>query len=219
MQLLGKTVITNMPSFFKALFRASMALMPASVREKVAVCPQSDTAGCGRTVADCPFMRRLDDTLNAVPPFLGGAMPCPAALLPRSELESALTRVTVSNRAAATVDFEVPLRAVADWEVVVEDFGIAMSAAFLPDLDAPADGGPRHPDRPPRYGPAEQVMAPTKIKAAGGLATGTLALPGAGLLQVTFDNSYSIFRSKTFDYRIRVRDSDDCPAADSVAQN
>jgi hypothetical protein len=84
-----------------------------------------------------------------------------------------------------------------------------MSAAFLPDLDAPADGGPRHPDRPPRYGPAEQVMAPTKIKAEERLATGTLALPGAGLLQVTFDNSYSIFRSKTFDYRIRVRDSED----------
>ena len=61
----------NMPSVFKAIFRASMALMPASLRDKVAVCPQGDTAGCGRTVADCPFVRRLDGTLNAVPPFLG----------------------------------------------------------------------------------------------------------------------------------------------------
>ena len=202
-----------MPSLFKTVFKASMALMPASMREKVSVCPQSNTESCGRTVADCPFMRRLDGTLAAVPPFLGGAMPCPDALLPRSELESALTRVTVANRSATTLDFEVPMAAAAEWEVVVEDFGIGMSAAFLPDLDDPAGAraAAAAADYAPRYGPAQAVMPPTKIKAAGGLAGGTLSLPARGLLRVTFDNSYSVFRSKTFDYRIRVLEGAPAP--------
>ncbi len=214
-QLLGKTVITNMPAIFKAVFKASMALMPATMREKVSVCPQSNTESCGRTVADCPFMRRLDSSLAAVPPFLGGAMPCPDALLPRSELESALTRVTVANRSATTLDFEVPLAAVAEWEVVVEDFGINMGAVFIPDLGDPtaaARAAAAGADYAPQYGPPQTIMEPTKIKAAGGLASGTLALPARGLLRVTFDNSYSVFRSKTFDYRIRVREGAAPPA-------
>jgi hypothetical protein len=60
-------------------------------------------------------------------------------------------------------------------------------------------------------------MEPTKIKAAGGLASGTLALPARGLLRVTFDNSYSVFRSKTFNYRIRVQEGA-APAAPPPAQ-
>jgi len=65
-------VILNMPGFFKSIFKASMALMPASLKDKVAICPQSDTANCGRDVTACPFFQRFDGTAVNVPRFLGG---------------------------------------------------------------------------------------------------------------------------------------------------
>ena len=46
----GKTVILNMPSFFKSIFKASMSLMPASLKDKIAICPQADVQNCGKDV-------------------------------------------------------------------------------------------------------------------------------------------------------------------------
>ncbi len=42
--------------------------------------------------------------------------------------------------------------------------------------------------------PAVELMPDTKIKADKGSAEGTFFLPKSGQIQVTFDNSYSIFR-------------------------
>ena len=52
-----------------------------------------------------------------------------------------------------------------------------------------------------------EVMAYQKIKAESGLATGTILLPKKGELRITFDNSYSLLRSKTFDYSMDVKTS------------
>ena len=79
----------------------------------------------------------------------------------------------------------------AAWEVLVEDFGIGMSAVLHPE----AGGAP------------VEVMAMQKIKSDSGLAVGSFPLPAKGKLLVTFDNSYSILRSKTFNYKIGVVDS------------
>ena len=107
-QLLGKSVILNMPSFFKSIFTASMSLMPASVKDKISICPQNDTAHCGRDVTQCPFFQRFDGTTANVPPFLGGTKECPEALMPRSELESSLTKVSVAAGSNSSVEYEVP---------------------------------------------------------------------------------------------------------------
>ncbi len=56
----------------------------------------------------------------------------------------------------------------------VKEYGIGLGAVF-----SPAGGGP----------PAT-LLAVTKIKADGGLASGALELPSAGTLRVTFDNTY-----------------------------
>lgn len=74
----------------------------------------------------------------------------------------------------------------AKWEVIVQDFGVGMKATLVPD-----DGSA-----------AIDVIPAMKIKAEGGLKEGLVLLPKRGKLQVTFDNTYSIFRSKTFDYRL-----------------
>ena len=83
----------------------------------------------------------------------------------------------------------------AAWEVLVEDFGIGMSAVLHPE----AGGAP------------VEVMAMQKIKSDSGLAVGSFPLPTKGKLLVTFDNSYSILRSKTFNYKIGVVDSNHSP--------
>mmetsp|Transcript_16449 Transcript_16449/g.26390 ORF Transcript_16449/g.26390 Transcript_16449/m.26390 type:complete len:84 (+) Transcript_16449:132-383(+) len=55
-------------------------------------------------------------------------------------------------------------------------------------------------------GASVQVMAAEKIKSDSGLASGSFPLPAKGKLVVTFDNSYSLLRSKTFNYKIDVSD-------------
>jgi len=66
--------------------------------------------------------------------------------------------------------------------VLVEDYGVGMSAMLLPE------GG----------GEPISVMAMEKIKSESGLASGSFALPKKGTLVVTFDNSYSLLRSLAF---------------------
>ena len=51
------------------------------------------------------------------------------------------------------------------------------------------------------------LMEPRKFKDSAGLVSGDITIPTAGRLEVTFDNKYSVFRSKTFDYRIEVKGS------------
>ncbi len=234
-QLLGKTVILNMPGFFKSIFKASMSLMPASLKDKIAICPQvmatqnlcddsmqwphsrllcgcltrcvliqSDTETCGKDVTGCPFFQRFDGTNVNVPKFLGGTKECPEQLLPRAECEASLTKVTVSAGKATSIDFDVPMMTSASWEVVVEDFGINMTVTFVPDVN-PEDKW-MNPNYTPQYGQEAVVFPTRKIKAVNGLASGMISLPSKGKITVKFDNSYSWFRSKTFDYHIKVSD-------------
>jgi hypothetical protein len=114
-------------------------------------------------------------------------------LVPREELASALTRVTVGNRSSTTVDLEVPGGGFqAHWELIMQDYGIIMGAQLRP-----ADGGA-----------VVTLMEPRKFKDTAGLVSGDFAIPAAGSLEVTFDNKYSMLRSKTFDYRIEMKGTD-----------
>ena len=47
-------------------------------------------------------------------------------------------------------------------------------------------------------------MEMVKIKADRGLVKGSFHVPLAGTVQLVFDNSYSILRSKTLEYRVEV---------------
>jgi hypothetical protein len=48
------------------------------------------------------------------------------------------------------------------------------------------------------------VMDAVKIKAENGLTTGVMRIPSPGNLKIVFDNSYSILRSKSLQYRIDI---------------
>jgi len=127
----------------------------------------------------CAFGKRLGQNHFWVHSFCFGV----SVALP----EDFTLQITLANRSSTTVDIEVPSEGVtAKWEVIVQDFGVGMKATLYPD-----DGST-----------AMEVIPSMKIKAEGGLKEGLVLLPKRGKLQVTFDNTYSIFRSKTFDYRL-----------------
>ncbi len=67
---------------------------------------------------------------------------------------------------------------------------MVMSTACLQVCDPESGSFPWIQDK----SPAMELMPDTKIKADKGLADGTLYLPKPGHIEVTFDNSYSIFR-------------------------
>ena len=193
-QLLGKTVLINTPSYMRVLWSTFSVFMPKSALEKTTICPATGTSLPHTPDAStCPFIMRWCGKagLSSVPDFLGGTMPCPDELKPRNECSNSLQKVTVSARSCEKLEIEVPAGGfTAKWEVLVEDYGVGMSAMLLPE-----GGGDPIP-----------VMDMEKIKSESGLATGSFALPKKGTLVVTFDNSYSLLRSKTFNYKIDVSD-------------
>ena len=67
-------------------------------------------------------------------------------------------------------------------------------------------------------GQAEPItlMQPLKIKDRQGLARGEFIVPSAGLLHVKFDNSYSVFRSKTFEYKLTIREEEEPPPKEVI---
>mmetsp|Transcript_12151 Transcript_12151/g.30451 ORF Transcript_12151/g.30451 Transcript_12151/m.30451 type:complete len:433 (-) Transcript_12151:84-1382(-) len=190
-QLLGKTVLINAPSFFRVLFGTFSVFMPQTFLDKMAFCPATGTSlANAQNASVCPFVRKFcGDNRSDIPTFLGGDMRSPDHLVPREECNSALTKVVLANRSKTTVEFEVPGDGfTAKWEVLVQDFGVGMSAVLVPS----SGGAPI------------KVIQDCKVKADGGLAEGVVELPVKGTLQVTFDNTYSMFRGKTFQYRLDV---------------
>jgi hypothetical protein len=71
-QLLGRTVMTNMPSFFRIIFKALRLFWPAKTVEKQAICP-ADTGK--KSAKDCPFLSKFSPGPELLPPFLGGTGP------------------------------------------------------------------------------------------------------------------------------------------------
>mmetsp|Transcript_30333 Transcript_30333/g.68574 ORF Transcript_30333/g.68574 Transcript_30333/m.68574 type:complete len:389 (-) Transcript_30333:143-1309(-) len=194
-QLLGKTVILNAPSYMRALMSTVSVFLPKSTLNKIAFCPASKAALYTRKDAKdikCPFIQKMagDVGCTNLPDFLGGRGETPENLKPR--LMSGHVKINVGSRSCKEINLDVPVAGLhALWEVTVEDFGIDMSAQLLP-----SDGSE-----------ALQLMAVQKIRAENGLTSGDWILPTRGQLQVRFDNSYSLLRSKNIEYRISVSPS------------
>lgn len=199
-QLLGKTVVINAPKFVRFVWGMLGSFLPKSAIDKIAVCPATGTTLANAPDAStCPFLRRWSnntDPLATLPDFVGGKLACPAVLQPRqgkSGAEHEVKQVVVNARSCADLRFSVPAGGCTGvWQVLVEDHGICMSAHLWPEGAAGSCGA------------RECVMESTKLKAENGLATGSFALPVAGELIVSFDNTHSLLRSKTLEYHIAV---------------
>ena len=189
-QLLGKSVIINAPSYFSLLYAAYSVFQPKSALEKMVLCP-GQTTWDKSAVATCPFIKRMNGAAE-VPPFLGGTLPLPPQLTPRAERADALNKITVSARSAQTVEADIPVGGCTiEYEVLLADKGIELSAHLLDAKDNSVKL-------------KENLMEMVKIKADRGLVKGSFHVPLAGTVQLVFDNSYSILRSKTLEYRVEV---------------
>jgi hypothetical protein len=79
-QLLGKTVIINMPVTFRMIYKAMSVFMPASTLEKQAICPANTLK---KSATECPFLKNFKNGVEIMPPFLGGTRP----MIPELTLE------------------------------------------------------------------------------------------------------------------------------------
>lgn len=177
-QLLGRTVIVNAPSYFRLLFRSFSVFMPKSYLEKQIVCP---VASSGKDdIAKCPFVTKFGDA-GALPDFLGGQGPCPGPLTLLGDRADALLKVTIGRKDKHTVELEVteaPMKVA--YTILVEAYGIGVSCA---------------------YKTGSEVLAYRKIKSEDGRVEGVFEATEAGILVVTLDNTYSMLRSKTVNFR------------------
>jgi hypothetical protein len=73
-QLLGKTIILNMPTLLRIAFKAMRLVMPAKSIEKQSICPgsliiQNEN---GTKKVQCPFLSKFDNGIDIIPKYLGG---------------------------------------------------------------------------------------------------------------------------------------------------
>jgi len=184
-QLLGKTVIINAPSYFRLLYRSVSVFMPKSFLEKQVLC--SATSSKTSDISGCPFISKYGGASN-FPKFLGGKSRCPDGLTLLDDRADALCQVTVPRKADHQIELEVPSSEAAEgpmevkWAMMVQDYSVHISAKY-------------------KSGESSPLLSYRKVKAEDGLVTGVFEAARAGIIVVTFDNTYSMLRSKTVSYR------------------
>ena len=220
-QLLGATICVNAPSFIQLLISSFGSLMPKSATDKQRFCKVKNTVT--ENASKCPFLNMFGGQdsegktcpIKGLPDFLGGVEPCPAVLVPVADRTDRMNKATISARSSKVVEIHVnedtmmgmtfPCRI--KWEVLVAGYGVGVGATMKL-----GGGGSNKESKDSKESKekGEEVLPTRKIKADEGLVTGTFDVKNAGTLVITFDNSYSLLRSKTIQYRFDV-DSDTVP--------
>ena len=194
-QLLGRAVLVNVPRFMAVLYPLFKVFMSKKTLTKIAICP-------GRTLTEdvsaCPFAGRAIDAA-ALPTFLGGACRCKQGCVggvPNDQCVVASpasgdgrTLHVVGPREKHEAFVEVDAGDKVAWTLEVVERGVEFSASLRA-----RDGA----------GPPVTLVPATKYKAKDGPREGVFTAPAAGTVVATFDNSYSVFNSKTVKYRVAV---------------
>eukprot|EP00946_MAST-07B_sp_MAST-7B-sp1_P003295 g3295.t1 len=207
-QLLGATICVNAPSFIQLIVRAFSPFMPQSALDKQRFCKVKNTTK--EPASGCPFLSMFggrDEAgktcpVTGLPDFLGGVEPCPDVLVPVADRADRMNKATISARTKRVVDVVIDENAVMGmafpvsikYEVLVAAYGIGVEAKLVMSGDGGASGADK----------TEVVLTPRKIKAEEGLVQGTFEVQKPGTLHFEFDNSYSMLRSKSVQYRVEI---------------
>lgn len=199
-QMISTINLVNTPGWMNIVFRFFTKIMPARLTSKVRMYPNADAMWKSEEAG-----RRLNRA--RIPKYLGGTMPddeVPKALT--GELldpdADRLEKVVVANRSKEEITLVVPMAGSSvNFLVSVEAYGISMEATLMHGEGEGVDAAQRE------IGSYTVLRAggQDKIKAESGAAKGSWACTRPGVLHVTFDNSYSILRSKTISYKFDVR--------------
>lgn len=200
-QLLQCTVMINVPAVFRYAFPLVKRFFSKKTLDKLKVCP-ADTLDRTKNAKACPFATKLVD-FDDIPTFLGGECNEGIGGVPNEQTrpnqvvdDDGMARITVAKRGKYEAFEEVAQGASkANWTVVVDaNRGIEMSAVL------------KVPDENEEDGAKTLTLMPAEKLKSDGEISGTIDLEQspAGLLVVTFDNSYTILNSKTLRYKIEV---------------
>ena len=207
-QLLGATICVNAPSFIQLIVKAFSPFMPQSALDKQRFCKVKNTNT--EPASGCPFLNMFggrDDSgktcpVDGLPDFLGGELPCPAVLVPVAERVDRMKKATIGARSNKTIEVKVDDNAVMGmkfpisikYEVLVAAYGIGVEAKMVTSSSDDTGSDKK-----------EQVVMPArKIKAEEGLVQGVFQVEKPGTLKFEFDNTYSILRSKSIQYRVEI---------------
>ena len=141
-------------------------------------------------------------------------------LVPVADRADRMKKATVSARSNKVVELTIDDDAVMGlafpirikYEVLVAGYGIGVEAKLM------TMGGDGAADKK-----EEEIVLPSrKIKAEEGLVEGTFEVCRPGTLRFEFDNTYSMLRSKSVQYRVEIvsegeeeeEDGDEAKAAD-----
>mmetsp|Transcript_19958 Transcript_19958/g.70603 ORF Transcript_19958/g.70603 Transcript_19958/m.70603 type:complete len:448 (-) Transcript_19958:260-1603(-) len=202
-QLLGKMVLANSPGWMAMMFAFLSKIMPRRFTDKVVIFASPEALF--RSAWGASALNRA-----ALPAFLGGGVPDDAlppeltgALL-AADASEGLTTLTVAARSREAVRVTVPLAgSTVRFSVSVMHYGVNVRAVL-------------HHGEGDGVEAAERLTGATttlrgsaggsvdKVKSETGADKAVWACPRAGVLEVEFDNSYSLLRSKTLDYSIAV---------------
>lgn len=194
-QLLGKSIILNMPFFFKTVMSVVKPLMSKRAVEKMVFC---NGGSSGQPITECPFLSSFLDVAD-VPTFLGGKCNCSGGCIPgtpnsqttpiNSISSDGKISITVAARSSQTVALPVAKDCPISVEIEVDTRKVEVSVCVRPeDMET---GG--------KY---VALMETRYVSDEDGLFTGKFVTPISGTLIVNFDNTHSLMRSKTLKYRI-----------------
>eukprot|EP00944_MAST-04C_sp_MAST-4C-sp1_P002332 g2332.t1 len=230
-QMQHKFVMVNAPGWISAIFGLMKRVMPARNFSKLGLC-QSKLKTTDGDISKCPFASRYLDA-SLLPSFLGGTLEdkdlhysltgeklCPEARKDGNSNSGGrgdvFEKVLVSRRAKKVVEYLVPSKnIVINWKILVAAYGIKMTAVLM---EQTADAAKLIDKSQLENGVSEstgnvlqvfhEASKEEKIKAENGLLKGVWKPKAAGILRITFDNSYSILRPKTIKYAIQLEEKD-----------
>ena len=211
-QLQEKMCLVNAPKWMSWVMAFFQRLLPTRTMEKFELFSSSSQMW----ESDWAKERLIKE--NA-PAFMGGGK-ADDDLMPQltGKLRSYAPspEITISARSQEVVDISIPVApAQIKFNLIVVARGINFSAEFIQGKGS----GPDDCLVPKSTTEAPVVLRPvSKLKADEGAQIGSWHVDTPGLVRVTFDNGYSMLRSKTVKYSLEVHGIKEGPAAAAAAK-
>jgi hypothetical protein len=184
-QFLLKTIVINLPSVFNWIWKILKLFMSERSLSKITLHP---LLGHGADPADTGELSSLVNVdKENVPDFLGGNFDTTKALSHTKQRQADTVTITIPSRTSNECRLRISeAGTMIAYLVKVENKNVIMNAKIIND------------------GPELTLFESRKVNATEGTITGNWVAPLAGTLVITFDNSYSMLRSKTVRYCIKV---------------